>query len=71
MTVYLLDTNYLVYLANDDNDKEKRKAVLNDMAEKLQQDDNRFVITPLIRYEVLRGVDWEKYTRWHQQAKVL
>lgn len=59
MTVYLLDTNYLVYLADDDSDEEKRKAVLSDMAEKLQQDDNRFVITPLIRYEVLRGVDWE------------
>lgn len=44
MTVYLLDTNYLVYLADDDSDEEKRKAVLSDMAEKLQQDDNRFVI---------------------------
>lgn len=71
MTVYLLDTNYLVYLADDDSDEEKRKAVLSDMAEKLQQDDNRFVITPLIRYEVLRGVDWEKSEKLSRLTGVL
>lgn len=71
MTVYLLDTNYLVYLADDDSDEEKRKAVLSDMAEKLQQDDNRFVITPLIRYEVLRGVDWGKSEKLSRLTGVL
>ena len=71
MTVYLLDTNYLVYLADDDSDEEKRKAVLSDMAEKLQQNGSRFVLTPLIRYEVLRGVDWGKSEKLSRLTGVL
>ncbi|WP_416191568.1 type II toxin-antitoxin system VapC family toxin [Neisseria sp. CCUG12390] len=58
MADYLLDTNYLIYLADADADETKRKEILQDFAEKLQQDDSHFFLTPLIRYEVLRGVDW-------------
>lgn len=59
MTVYLLDTNFLIYLADTDADPAKRKMVLDKMAEVLQQDDVSFVISPLISYEVLRGVNWD------------
>lgn len=58
MTDYLLDTNYLIYLADDDADASKRQEILQDFAEKLAEDNSRFFLTPLIRYEVLRGVDW-------------
>lgn len=59
MTVYLLDTNFLIYLADEEADPTKRKMVLEKMAEVLQQDDVSFVISPLIAYEVLRGVNWD------------
>ncbi|WP_150539073.1 type II toxin-antitoxin system VapC family toxin [Actinobacillus vicugnae] len=59
MAKYLLDTNYLVYLADEESDETKRKEVLEDLAKKLAQEDTYFALTPLIRYEVLRGVDWQ------------
>lgn len=58
MADYLLDTNYLVYLADPNADSAKKEEVLRDFAEKLQDEKSRFVLTPLIRYEVLRGVKW-------------
>ncbi len=62
---YLLDTNYLIYLVDETSSHEKRKAILLDMAEKLQAGDTEFFITPLILYEVLRGIPWQN----HQKRK--
>ena len=59
MSTYLLDTNFVIYLSDEQSDADKRKLVLQQMAEKLAEDDAKFVLTPLIRYEVLRGVEWQ------------
>lgn len=58
MTGYLLDTNYLIYLIDSDADKQTKTQVLQDLAKKLQDDSVTLFLTPLIRYEVLRGVAW-------------
>lgn len=70
MTVYLLDTNYLLCLF-DTSDSQRRKQALQEMADKLQADDSRFVITSLVRYEVLRGVDWQQNEKYQALAEVL
>lgn len=59
MKGYLLDTNYLIYLNEENADAEKRKEILQEFAEKLGQENSRFFLTPLIRYEILRGVTWQ------------
>lgn len=58
MADYLLDTNYLIYLSKDESSPEYYE-IWQDLKEKLEQEDNHFFLTPLIRYEVLRGVKWE------------
>ena len=59
MSQYLLDTNYLIYLADKDANPAKRAKVLQDLKQKLMEEETAFVLTPLIRYEVLRGVAWD------------
>lgn len=59
MKGYLLDTNYLIYLADPNADPKKKADVLQDLADKLQDPDTLLFLTPLIRYEVLRGVEWD------------
>lgn len=59
MADYLLDTNYLVYLADPNADQTKKAEVLDDLKQKLSDPNSRFMITSLIRYEVLRGVKWD------------
>ena len=59
MTTYLLDTNYLIYLIDEKADADKKQEIRQDFEIKVQQEDTRFVITPLIRYETLRGIEWE------------
>lgn len=59
MKKYLLDTNYLIYLADPSADPFKRKEALQGLAQKLQNDETLLFLTPLIRYEVLRGVAWD------------
>ena len=59
MTTYLLDTNYLIYLIDEKADADKKQEIRRDFEIKVQQEDTRFVITPLIRYETLRGIEWE------------
>ena len=56
MTTYLLDTNYLIYLIDEKADADKKQEIRQDFEIKVQQEDTRFVITPLIRYETLRGI---------------
>lgn len=63
MANYLLDTNYLIYLADPDADEIKKKEVLEDLKEKLKDDNTHLFLTPLIRYEVLRGVKWDDFNK--------
>lgn len=59
MSIYLFDTNYLIYLIDEKSDPQKRKEVLQDFAQKLKDENSRFILTSLVRYEVLRGIEWE------------
>lgn len=70
MTVYLLDTNYLLYMFDTSN-SEQRKQALQKFAEKLQADDSRFVTTSLVRYEVLRGVGWKQNKKYQNLSETL
>lgn len=56
MKYVLLDTNILIgaFDGNLDNDKHQETKAL--VTQLLQDDDVKIAITPLIRYEVLRGV---------------
>lgn len=71
MTTYLLDTNYLIYLLDENADKEKRKAVLQEFANLLSSTESKFVLTPLIRYEVLRGITFEENEKFHRLMQAL
>ena len=55
---YLLDTNSLIYLLENTVDVTSQEK-LRDVQEKLSDSDSEFFLTPLIRYEVLRGIAWE------------
>lgn len=59
MKGYLLDTNYLIYLADPNANPTKKAEVLQDLALKLEDSETLLFLTPLIRYEVLRGVEWD------------
>ena len=55
---YLLDTNSLIYLLENTVDVTSQEK-LRDVQEKLSDSDSEFFLTPLIRYEGLRGIAWE------------
>ena len=56
---YLFDANYLILLFdNSDNTNEKHEAVKKDFQEKINDEDSKFFLTHLVRYEVLRGISW-------------
>ncbi|MFX0588115.1 type II toxin-antitoxin system VapC family toxin [Glaesserella parasuis] len=59
MKGYLLDTNYLIYLADPNANPTKKAEVLQDLALKLEDPETLLFLTLLIRYEVLRGVEWD------------
>ena len=59
MKGYLLDTNYLIYLADPNANPTKKAEVLQDLTLKLEDPETLLFLTPLIRYEVLRGVEWD------------
>ena len=59
MKGYLLDTNYLIYLADPNANPTKKAEVLQDLAVKLEDPETLLFLTPLISYEVLRGVEWD------------
>lgn len=59
MKGYLLDTNYLIYLADPNANPTKKAEVLQDLALKLEDPETLLFLTPLIRYEALRGVEWD------------
>ena len=59
MKGYLLDTNYLIYLVDPNTNSSKKAEVLQDLALKLEDPETLLFLIPLIRYEVLRGVEWD------------
>ncbi|RRD90329.1 type II toxin-antitoxin system VapC family toxin [Conchiformibius steedae] len=69
MSRYLLDSNYLIAL--EDSSHSKHQDVLSDMTGKLQNTQTVFFITPLIRYEFLRGLDWVSNGRLNQAEQIL
>lgn len=71
MKRYLLDTNYLIYLADPKADSNKKAEVLRDFEDKLQASEALFFLTPLIRHEVLRGVDWNDTDRLKKLKEAL
>lgn len=71
MKRYLLDTNYLIYLADPKADSNKKAEVLRDFEDKLQASEALFFLTSLIRHEVLRGVDWNDTDRLKKLKEVL
>lgn len=71
MANYLLDTNYLVYLTDPNAELTKKEEVLKDFEQKLSNPDSRFMLTPLIRYEVLRGVKWEDKSKLTELEEIL
>ncbi len=71
MTTYLLDANYLISLLDEARAPDIRRPVLEDFRTKLNDGNSRFVLTPLIRYEVLRGVPWESEEKFQRMEKAL
>lgn len=72
MNKYLLDTNLLVCLFDDDRsskeNKEKAKKILT---EKLREEGSQIFVTELIRYEILRGIEWDKLDNLQKVKKGL
>ena len=58
----LLDANLLIaaFDNNGNTSEEIRATAKNKLTELLSDPDVMFFITPLIRYEVLRGVNWQR-----------
>ncbi|MCT8841753.1 PIN domain-containing protein, partial [Glaesserella parasuis] len=48
-----------IYLADPNANPTKKAEVLQDLALKLEDPETLLFLTPLIRYEVLRGVEWD------------
>ena len=71
MANYLLDTNYFVYLTDSNAEPTKKEEVLKDFVQKLSDPNSRFMLTPLIRYEVLRGVKWEDKSKLTELEEIL
>ena len=73
MKKVLLDTNLLIAAFDSSattSPDEKAKAV-ETLTSLLSDADTKIVITPLIRYEVLRGIQWEDSDRYNKVKEVL
>lgn len=71
MANYLLDTNNLIYLVDSNSESEIRREALEKLHQKLSDPNNRFMLTPLIRYEVMRGIKWEDETKLKELENIL
>lgn len=63
---YLLDANYLIGLFEKNNSH-----ILKDWQEKQAQSENKFFVSHLIRYEVLRWFKWQDTNRYQKVEQVL
>ncbi len=70
---YLLDTNLIVALFDEDGTTsiEKREAAKQQLEALLSDPDAALAISPLIRYEVLRGIGWRDSARLSRLMDVL
>ncbi|MFZ7171991.1 type II toxin-antitoxin system VapC family toxin [Avibacterium volantium] len=66
MKKILLDSNRLITAIKDENSPERQALI-----ELLQDDETQVFITPLIRYEVLRGVDWQNEADYQKHEAAL
>ena len=69
MTIYFLDTNVLGCIVNPNHNPETRERILRELEQKLMQDNTSLISSQLVRYEVLRDVNWqddEKYNDFLQ-----
>lgn len=57
----LLDTNILIAALNDPQSNAAQK-----LRETLRQENSTVFITPLIRYEVLRGIQWDNADKFNE-----
>ena len=73
MQHYLLDTNLIVAVFDENStSSDEQKAASKALLEALIADDEvAFAISPLIRYEVLRGIDWQDSARLARLMDVL
>ncbi len=69
----LLDTSLLLAAMDESGNTsdEKRYQAKHLMEEMLRDGETAFVITPLIRYEVLRGVEWMEPERYQRLKEIL
>lgn len=63
---YLLDSNILIKALEDRNSPERHRFI-----ELLSQPDSIVYITPLIYYEVLRGVNWKNVANYESYVEQL
>ncbi len=72
-TNYLLDTNLIVAFFDEDatTSIEKREAAKQQLEALLSDPDAALAISPLIRYEVLRGIGWRDSARLSRLMDVL
>ena len=59
MTIYFLDTNVLGCIVNPNHNPETRERILRELEQKLMQDNTSLISSQLVRYEVLRDVNWQ------------
>ncbi len=73
MSNVLLDANLLIAALDDSGttSKQLRQSAITKLASFLENPDIKLVITPLIRYEVLRGVSWNDAGRYNSLKQVL
>ena len=69
----LLDTNLLVAALDQDatTSEKQREQAITTLMPLLESDDVALAITPLIRYEVLRGVAWQSQERYDALREAL
>ncbi|MBR0573624.1 MULTISPECIES: type II toxin-antitoxin system VapC family toxin [Pasteurellaceae] len=70
MKGYLLDTNFLIYLSKNNDDPDKQE-ILKEMQNILEDPYSKLFTTPLISYEVLRGVEWQDEQKLSELKAIL
>lgn len=70
---YLLDANLLIAALDKEGttSQTKREEARKMLSELLGRDDVAVAITPLIRYEALRGIGWTAFRRYQDIAEAL
>ena len=69
----MLDTNLLIaaFDKNGTTAAEERQAAISQLASLLSDSDTQLFITPLVRYEVLRGIQWQNQSDFETVKQAL